>query len=132
MKYRKGYKYQLAEDEYYQTSFRPEYPIITVRIHMGTNGLMRVMEGYASDGPSGPTFDRKTNMRSGFGHDAEYQLMRMGYLPWEDYEIADEDYGRWMVEDGAWQLTANINMAGLGFAKGKHAKPENRKKVYEV
>lgn len=132
MKYRKGYKYQLAADEFYQTSFRPPKDIVTVRIELSTDGIMRIKEGYASDGPSGPTIDRKTNMRAGIGHDGEYQLMRMGLLPCEDWKTADEDYGQWMVDGGAWEITARMNMRGLGFAKGKWAKPENRKKVYEV
>lgn len=132
MKYRKGYKYQLAEDDWWQTSFRPTEDIITVRIQMTTDGHMRIKEGYASDGPSGPTIDRKTNLKAGFGHDGLYQLMRMGRLPYQEWKTADADYGRWLIEGGSWKITAKVNMKGLGLAKGKHARPENRKKVYEV
>ncbi len=132
MKYRKGYKYQLAKDEYYKTSFRPNRNIVAPRIRLNTKGIMRVREGYVSDGPSGPTFDRKTNLRAGVGHDALYQLMRMGLLPCNLWRKADRDYGRWLVEGGSWEITSKINVKGLSLMRGKYAKPENRKKVYEV
>ena len=69
MKYTKGYLYQLAEDEYFQTRIRPDVHIVTDFIELNLQGLLRGKRGYAWDGPSGPTKDRKTNMRASLGHD---------------------------------------------------------------
>ena len=93
---------------------------------------MIVKEGYASDGPSGPTVDRKSNMRAGVGHDALYQLMRLGRLGYEQWLTADADYGRWLIKGGAWKITAALNVKALSIMGGKYALPRNRKKVYEV
>jgi len=93
---------------------------------------MTIREGYASDGASGPTIDRKENLYAGFGHDGLYQLMREGLLDFRQWHRADEDYGKWMLECGAWKITVKINLKGLGLMKGKYARPENRKRVYTV
>ena len=132
MKYRKGYKYQLAEDEELQTLFRPDEIIYTTRIILYPNGKLLIRDGYAWDGTSGPVIDRKTNMRGSCGHDALYQLMRMGLLDYHLWRMADRDFARWIWEDGAWAITAKIDLIGLKLARGKAALPKNRKKVYEV
>lgn len=132
MKYRKGYKYQLAGDEVFRTSFAPGHKITTRRINMTAKGTMTVREGYAYDGPSGPVIDRKTNMRGACGHDALYQLMRMGLLPHYQWRIADGDFARWIIEDGAWAITAKIDLCGLRLAGGRSALPKNRKKIYSA
>lgn len=131
MKYRKGYKYQLAEDEVFQTSLRGYFGVQTKRIQLSAVGVLTVREGYAWDGTSGPVIDRKSNMRGSCGHDALYQLMRMGLLDCRLYETADKDFGRWIKKDGAWPLVVKLDLAGLRLAKGRAALPKNRKKVYE-
>jgi hypothetical protein len=130
IKYRKGYKYQLAEDLKLQTSFTLAEDIITPRIELYTSGTLIIRDAYAYDGPSGPVIDRKTNMRGAAGHDALYQLMRMGLIAPELWRIADKDFGTWMSEDGAWGITVRIDLAGLKIAGGRAALPKNRKRVY--
>jgi len=130
MDYRKGYKYQLAKDEHFQTTFRPEYPIITSRIKLYPSGKLIVRESYAYDGPSGPVIDRKTNMRGACGHDALYQLMRMRLMPRHFWREADYNFANWLEEDGAWKITIKVDLAGLKIAGGRAAHPKNRKKVY--
>ena len=76
MKYRKGFLYQLAEDEYFQTEIYPEEHINTNFIEMTGKGLLRVKRGYAWDGPSGPTFNTKSSMRGSLIHDALYQYLK--------------------------------------------------------
>lgn len=134
MKYRKGYKIQLADDWFYQTSFLPSSEIRSEsgRISIDKNGRMTIREGYSSDGPSGPTYDRKENIYAGVGHDGLYQMMREGRLPHDEWKKADRHYGKWMKEKGAWDITVWVNLKGLAIANGKYARPENRKKLFEA
>ncbi len=134
MRHRGGYKYQLAEDESFQTSIHPKGDITSEagRIKLSASGKLSISEGYAWDGPSGPVIDRKTNMRASLAHDALYQLMREARLPYYNWPLADMEFGRIIVEDGAWGITATIDLLGLKLANGVAARPENRKKVYEV
>lgn len=132
MKYRGGYKYQLAEDETFQTNIKPQHSIFTARIDLYTTGLLVIREGYSWDGTSGPVIDRKTNQRGSLAHDALYQLMRMELLPHYNWPLADQEFAKCIKEDGAWDLTAKIDLIGLKLAKGRAALPKNRKKVYEA
>jgi hypothetical protein len=132
MRYRGGYKYQLAADERFHVAFRPRHDIVTPRIWLTTDGTLTVRDGYAWDGVSGPVIDRKTNMRASLCHDALYQLMRMTRLPCEQWRIADGEFARLLNEDGAWPITRRIDMFGLKLAGGRAALPKNRKKVYEA
>ena len=131
MKFRKGYKYQLAEDELFRVSFHPDRDIVTPRIWLTTEGILTVKDGYAWDGASGPVFDRKTNRRASLAHDSLYQLMRMRRLPCERWRDADREYCKLLAEDGTWKITRKIHMAGLKLARGRSALPKNRKKIYE-
>ena len=132
VKYRKGYKYQLAADVVFQTTIHLKKDIITPRICLYKSGRLVVKDAYAYDGPSGPVLDRKTNMRGACGHDALYQLMRMELLPHSYWKAADRNYGMWLREDGSWPTTVKISLMGLHLAGGKAALPKNRKKVYSV
>ena len=128
MKYRKGYKYQVAEDVLFFTQIRG-YNIITKRIELHPDGILIIREGYACDGPSGPTVDRTENMSAAVLHDALYQLMRQELLRHLHWPEADAEYGKQMKKCGAWGITVKINLLGLKFMKGKCALPKNRKKV---
>lgn len=132
MKYRGGYKYQLAEHDTFQTEIRPVRDIVTARIWLTSEGVLTVREGYAWDGTSGPVLDRKTNQRGSLAHDALYQLMRMERLPHFLWRDADREFAKILKQDGAWRLTRQIDMAGLKLAHGRAALPKNRKKVYEA
>ena len=131
MDYRNGYKYQLAKNERFRTSFRPKWALKIERVSLDINGLMIVESGYAWDGASG-IIDRKTNLRASCGHDALYQLMRMDMLSSRDYKKADDDYCKWLKSAGAWPITVKIDKAGLSLMKGKYAKPKHRKKIFSV
>jgi len=131
MKYRKGYRIQIAEDEVFKTSFRPVKPIITKNIELYPDGKMIVKNGFACDGPTG-TIRRKTNTRPATGHDAKYDLMRMGLLDWKLWPIADGDYAIDLREDGAWEITIKINIKVLKTMRGYFANPKRRKKIYKA
>ncbi len=132
MRYRRGYKYQLAEDVWLQTSFRPEKVIQGEWFELHADGNLRIKRGYAWDGASGPVADRDTNRTPSCGHDVLYQMLREGLLPFDLWRQADKDFVRWEDERGAWKITQKIDLAGLKIAGGKAAHPKSRKKVYEA
>lgn len=127
-----GGSYQLVKDYRYQTKIFPDEDIFYERIHLLKSGLLIVFSGYCWDGTSGPVIDRKTNMRSGCTHDALYHLMRMELLSHIYWRNADREFGRILLEDGAWKFTMKIDMAGLRLARGSAAHPKNRRKVYKA
>lgn len=83
--YRNGYKYQLCQDYSLFTSIYPPTDIKTEYISLTKDSIITIKEGYAWDGPSGPTFDTKNFMRGSLVHDALYQLMRENYLDHKNY-----------------------------------------------
>jgi hypothetical protein len=132
MKYRKGYKYQLAADEVFETRITPPQGIDTEFISLSVNGVLKVKQGYAWDGPSGPTWDRKENMRGSLAHDALYQLMRNELLPGRWRPDADAYMCQCCIEDGMRKYWAKLYQRELGKFAGFAADPRNVKKIYEV
>ena len=132
MKYRKGYKYQLAEDEIFYTDIRCGVEIETQFITLNVDGVLTVKSGYAWDGPSGPTFDRKTNMRGSVAHDALYQLIRQKWLGEAWRENADDYIAECWIKDGMWKWLANSEKKALKKFAAFAADPTNVKKVYEA
>ncbi len=106
-----GYKYQLRAP--YACLF-PELadptraPISTDWIELDPDGTLRIRAGYAWDGASGPTYDSKSSMRPSLGHDANYQLIRMGLLDSKWREAADKAFHRQCKEDGMWSIRAQL------------------------
>jgi len=83
----KNYKYQMLED--YELAIDIiNYDIDTEFIKLNS-GLLQIMSGYAWDGPSGPTIDTKNFIRGSLIHDAFYQLIRDGNLPYSYKKYAD-------------------------------------------
>lgn len=117
IKYRKGYKYQLAETYEHQIPIL-KYDIQTEFIDLSITGLLRIKRGYAWDGCSGPTIDRPSNMRGGLVHDAGYQLLRLGLLPEEMKDVFDKLLHDICVKDGMWRFSAWYYFEGVDhFAK---------------
>lgn len=132
MKYRKGYKYQLAEAARFQTAIRPPANIITEFIHLLTDGQMILRQGYAWDGPSGPTIDTRNSMQGALKHDALYQLLRGGHLH-PDYRVeADIDLYHTLVADGMFLWRARLWYDMVRKLAGPSADPANEKKTYEA
>ena len=134
MRYRSGYKYQLAEDDWVQTDIIPTSYIDTEFITLDMKGLLGLRSGYASDGPSGPTIDTKSSIRGAFFHDAACQLVRTGHLPYTPEIIAKVNmlaYKIW-VADGMWKWRAKNWHGALENFGGFALDPKNRKKVYEA
>lgn len=110
IKYCSGYKYQLVEDANFDTPYRPKDDIETEYIILKKDGYLTVKQGYAWDGPSGPTYDRSTNMRGSLVHDALYQLTREGFLPIEERDKADDVLLRCWKEDGMYGWLARMEV----------------------
>lgn len=132
MKYRKGFKYQLAEQIMLETSFQPKEDIYSDFCHLLKGGNLILKKGFAWDGPSGPVIDRDSNMRASAGHDGLYRLMRKGVLDHYLWPQADLMFAKWLKEDESWGFIISIDMLGLKIAKGKAAHPDNKSKVYQV
>ena len=132
IKYRKGYKYQLAEDYTAMTCI--EAPgledIVTEFITLTTEGRLTIKSGYACDGPSGPTIDTPSFMRGAFEHDAFYQLMRMGLLSLTYRDRVDNRLRDVCLQDGMWEFRANYVYRSLDKFGGSSADPKNKKKIY--
>ena len=99
IRYKAGYKYQLAENYYALTSVKKRLSS-TQFLNLRADGVLLIRAGYAWDGPSGPTFDTKSFMRASLVHDALYQLIALGALGEKHRKIADDDFKRTCREDG--------------------------------
>jgi len=121
VEYKSGFKYQLHSDYRVKLSFAPDKQIHTHFISFDPDGILEIRKGYASDGPSGPTFDTANFMRGSFIHDALYQLIRLGELSMSYRKLADEELHLLCLEDGmsrirAWWIYSALKRAGKSAA----------------
>lgn len=129
IKYKEGYKYQLAEDYTVEVPIS-NWDIDTGYIKLTKTGHLTIKRGYAWDGPSGPTIDTHDFMRGALVHDALYQLMRETDLHKNTYrEIADRTM-RWMCqEDGMGWFRAWYCYYAVRFFGDKAASREGDYKI---
>jgi hypothetical protein len=105
--YKGGYKYQLKAPYAVRIPLCPAAPIQTPYICLDMVGELLVKEGYAWDGPSGPTLDTLNFMRGSLVHDALYQLMRERCLDHLVHRVtADRVLRDMCLADGMWRLRA--------------------------
>lgn len=127
--YREGYNYQLAADHVVATPFRPTKPIENDFVELLPTGILRVKEGFAWDGPSGPAIDTANFMRGSVIHDACYQLMREGCLNHETCrEPTDRLLQQICLADGmsklrAWWVYEGVRLCGDPAADPAHKRP---------
>lgn len=100
IKYRDGYKYQLAEPYKIQISIKPASELSGDFYQLGTSGILTIWKGYCWDGPSGPALDSKDFMRGSLVHDVLYQIIREGKLPHSYRKEADQILDAICKEDG--------------------------------
>ena len=128
--YKTGYKYQLNETYQIQTEIKPEEPVDTKYLVLSVEGLLTVREGYAWDGPSGPTIDTLNFMRGSLVHDAFYQLMREKHLVDSEWrEPVDRLLQKHCKEDGMISIRAWWVYTGVRLGGGPAADPANDKPV---
>lgn len=123
IKYKGGYKYQLAATYKVKVNIVQELEIFSKFIRL-VGGVLIIKEGYAWDGPSGPTFDTKNFMRGSLVHDALYQLIREGQLSGAHRLQADIELRRICREDGmskirAWWVFKAVRVFGKSAATNK-------------
>jgi len=129
--YKSGYKYQLKKTVTLSTRIRPDEEVtIDGFVRLGVDGTLEIRNGYAWDGPSGPTIDTRNFMRGSLVHDALYQLMREADLDKATWrKTADEELVRFCGLDGMsrvrrwWVLKAVRRFADLA------ASPASRKPI---
>jgi len=133
MKYRTGYKYQLAAP----------YIAPCVGVQRGTdlsaNGYVflsaskiSICEGYAWNGASGPVRDTRRTMRASLVHDAIYQLIREELLPATAKDAADQVFRDLCIEDGTPRWRANLYYRALRRFGQPATDPKNKRKVIEI
>lgn len=132
MKYRAGYKYQLAENEVTQTNIIPTQAVKTEYIELTIWGQLTVKEGYAWDGPSGPTIDTNSFMRGSLVHDALYQLIREKHLLLKNKAKADLLLYKLCREDGMWLLRALLVYYGVKWCGGSSVRPSAEKVILQA
>ncbi len=120
--YHDGYKYQLKADYVVDVGIRPDQPVTLLEepkfLALSVEGTLTIKDGYAWDGPSGPTFDTLNFMRGSLVHDALYQLMRYGRLdPHKVRDTADRLLQKMCREDGmsrprAWFVYRGVSAGG--------------------
>ena len=133
IRYRVGYKYQLAEDYQLQTAFKIDEAVDGEFIVLTTAGLLVIKKGYAWDGISGPVADSETNMRASLVHDALYQLMRQENLDFQTHrKIADKLFKHICKEDGVPHFLASSYYEVLRLFAESAAKPSNKKILFSA
>ena len=128
--YKSGYKYQLKGDSVTAIDIKPDAAVDTEYIGLTLDGMLTVKEGYAWDGPSGPTIDTLNLMRGSLIHDALYQLMRERHLDHDKWrEPADRLLQKICIEDGMSKLRAWLVYHGVRLGGGPAADPASDKPV---
>jgi hypothetical protein len=117
IKYKSGYKYQLVEDYKIKLNIYPDKYIGIRFLLLEKDGTLTIKQGYAWDGPSGPTFDTKSFMRGSLIHDAYCQLMREHKITKDYREQADKILKKMCKEDGmnsfrAWYVYKAVRIFG--------------------
>jgi hypothetical protein len=129
IKYRDGFKYQLAEDYTIQTPLRPNTPIVAEYITLSADGVLMIRESYAWDGASGPAWDSASSMRASLVHDALYQLIREGFLPMEARKTADDVLHQICVEDGMNPVRARLWKIAVKYFAGSAAEWKSERTI---
>ena len=130
IRYRRGYKYQLAETYSLQTALRTGVAIITPYVDLDVAGTLTIREGYAWDGASGPAIDTRNFLRGSLVHDTIYQLIRLGLLPRAAKDTADLELVRICEDDGMcaarrWWVYKGVHNFGTAY-------PSNEPLVYSA
>jgi hypothetical protein len=128
IQYSDGYKYQLEALFLLKTDIKPLENIHTHFIDLDTSGLLLIYEGFAWDGPSGPTLDTKNFMRGSLVHDALYCLMRNGLLDHDKWRIrADELLREICREDGMSYIRALFVFQAVKWFGDPFADPRSKR-----
>ena len=130
IRYREGYKCQLAELYSMATPIKPAGKLHTRFMSLTSDGFLEIQPGYAWDGVSGGVPDTTHNMRASLVHDAFYQLMRLRMLSSTKWRrTADRLFSRMCREDGTWRAVAFVYYVALRRAGASAADPESSRQI---
>ena len=122
------FKYCMVRDRAIQTRVTG-YHITTQFFILYTDGRLIIHRGYAWDGPSGPTIDTASFMRSSAVHDALFQMLREVLIPARDwrvvFDLANTELRRLSKIDGMLWPRYHFVKTALDIAGAKHAKPRS-------
>jgi hypothetical protein len=119
-----GFKYQLMSPYRVQTDILPDADIVTEYVLLGITGMLSILEGFAWDGPSGPSIDTPDFMRGSLVHDAIYFLIRTGKLDIRWRKNADIMLRLICLEDGMLNLRAQTVYQGVRIFGDPYAERE--------
>lgn len=98
MKYKKGYKFQLAEEARILTHIYPSEIIMGDYYTLQTDGVLTLAKGYAWDGASFIfCINSPYTLKATALHDALYQMIRDGAEI--DRNVADEEFRYLMIKN---------------------------------
>jgi len=127
--YSKGYKYQSRQNFRMGLHYFFNQPNIVTEYITLVDGMLKIKKGYCNDGATWVK-DTKNSMRAAYVHDALYQLIRQGYLPYECWKLADKEMYRILRMDGmSWFRAKVLWMNGLKIANGKAARKKSLKEI---
>lgn len=129
IRYRSGYKYQLAKAYSDKIKIKPKKDIDIAFIKLDEKGKLTIVAGYAWDGPTG-LIDTKRNMRASLVHDALYQLMRLKELSRTDKDKADKLFEKNCIQDGIPKLLAHSYYWVLKAFGKDWTDPKKKKEVH--
>ena len=116
------YKYQLVH-EYQHDAAIKGYDVKTPYLNLTPEGELIIKNGYAWDGPSGPTLDTLNFMRGSLVHDALYQVIRMEKIPYAHKDHADRLLRDICRQDGMSKLRSWIVYQAVKYFGGSAARP---------
>ena len=130
IKYKDGYKHQLAEDYKIEVGINPgKFDVDTPFLKLDRQGFLLIRTGYAWDGASGPTYDTPTCKRGALVHDALYQLMREEKISLTNRKKADDLLRDICIEDGMFKWRAYLWHFAVRMAALKSATNEGGRKI---
>jgi hypothetical protein len=129
IKYRAGYKYQLAVSYTVQTNIIG-YSAKTQFLKLHLSGELTIKAGYAWDGPSGPAFDTEDFMRGSLVHDALYDLIRRNIISGFERDQIDKLLRDMCIEDGMEQFRAAYVYKAVNVFGRDYADPESKREVF--
>ncbi len=127
MKYIKGFKYQLAESESFQTNILG-YNIDDDYYSLTPDGVLIAKKGFAWDGCSG-SFDTRTNMRGGLGHDILCLMVARGQLPVSAMPKVNDFFYGVLIEDEMVKIRADWHHTAVDWHFAGNRKPERRQVI---
>lgn len=123
IKYKHGFKFYLAEDFSLRIDDLPDANVLGMYKIQMSHQTLTICKGYMWD----KGFKDKCFIRAQLVQEAMYQLIRLGYLPYEWRKKSNEIYYSLMVEDGvpkpfAWMLKKWADLFGNVASNGKARK----------